>query len=295
MGILDGLFYFLSFYFFALLCYIPFADRLKRTGRRILLETALLCFVLAALPVMLYETSYSGVAQIASVAFYFLFFLYYKKTVQDGVQKLLFVTFIAVHTLCMGTELEFAVTTLAGAFPLALPTPAAWYALFFPVRIALYLAVGFIVHRVFTPRLREIKSGNMKGLLILPAVFASISIYRGADYFYKSAADPVYPITFLLLAVASFFVYWQMLRMLDSATKNARLEIETQRLEMKTDFYHQMAHDIRTPLTKISTNIQVANMGEVTDHERLIKSQAEIMEIAGMIDAALEDGGDGSE
>ena len=132
---------------------------------------------------------------------------------------------------------------------------------------------------------------DMKGLSALPVVFASISIYRGAEYYYNGVIDPLYPLIFLLLTAASFFVYWQMLRMLDSVTKSARLEIETQRLTMKTDFYHKMAHDLLTPLTIVSTSIQVAKV-EPEDKELMNKSQAEIMKMAGMINDALRGGDD---
>ncbi len=50
MTVLDFLFFFLSFYSFVLLCYIPFTDRLGRDKRKILRETALMCVVLSALP-----------------------------------------------------------------------------------------------------------------------------------------------------------------------------------------------------------------------------------------------------
>ncbi len=161
MTVLDFLFFFLSFYSFVLLCYIPFTDRLGRDKHKILRETALMCVVLSALPVVLSDVNYSEVAQAISVAFYFIFFFYHKRTVKDGTQKKLFTTFIAVHTLCLGTELEFAVMTLAGVFPLASPTVSPWFALFFPLRIALYVTVGFIMCRILGPRLREIKSGDM--------------------------------------------------------------------------------------------------------------------------------------
>jgi signal transduction histidine kinase len=195
----------------------------------------------------------------------------------------------------MGTELEFAITTLAGVFPLALPTPPSWYVLFIFVRIILYLMVGLFIYHMLTPRMREIKSVSMRGLLILPAIFAAISIYRGADYYYSGRIDPLYPITFLLLAIASFFVYWHILRMLDNSAKNAQLEIEAQRLETKAEFYRRMNHKIRTPLTRVSTNIQIANMREITDHERLIKAQQEIMQVSEMISTKQNDDDSGWE
>jgi signal transduction histidine kinase len=61
-------------------------------------------------------------------------------------------------------------------------------------------------------------------------------------------------------------------------------------LAAKTDFYHRMSHDLLTPLTVVSTNVQVANMKPETDHGRLVKSQAEIMKMAEMINRALDEG-----
>ncbi|GHS99221.1 hypothetical protein AGMMS50276_22430 [Synergistales bacterium] len=58
-------------------------------------------------------------------------------------------------------------------------------------------------------------------------------------------------------------------------------------LTAKTDLYHRLSHDLLTPLTKVSTNVQVANTKPETDHERLTKSQAEIMKMAEMINRAL--------
>jgi signal transduction histidine kinase len=60
-------------------------------------------------------------------------------------------------------------------------------------------------------------------------------------------------------------------------------------LTAETEFYRRMSHDLRTPLTRISTNIQIANRQQETDHERLTKSQDEIMGMADMIDTALGD------
>jgi hypothetical protein len=89
-----------------------------------------------------------------------------------------------------------------------------------------------------------------------------------------------------------FIVVTQCLTLSVSYAESKRREEE---LAAKTDFYRRMSHDLRTPLTKISTNIQIANRQEETDHERLTKSQDEIMRMAGIIDAALDDGGEGVE
>ncbi|MDR2889292.1 MAG: hypothetical protein LBV33_05570 [Lachnospiraceae bacterium] len=295
MDIFQLIHYTLSFYSFMVLCYIPFTDRLRQNRYKLALGIVLIGLFFSVFPGVLKWGGYSEATQILSIIFYFVFFFYYKRTVQEGGSKLLFMTFISVHSLCMGTELEFAITTLAGVFPLALPTPPSWYVLFIFVRIILYLMVGLFIYHMLTPRMREIKSVSMRGLLILPAIFAAISIYRGADYYYSGRIDPLYPITFLLLAIASFFVYWHILRMLDNSAKNAQLEIEAQRLETKAEFYRRMNHKIRTPLTRVSTNIQIANMREITDHERLIKAQQEIMQVSEMISTKQNDDDSGWE
>jgi hypothetical protein len=61
-------------------------------------------------------------------------------------------------------------------------------------------------------------------------------------------------------------------------------------LAARADLYHRLSHDLLTPLTVVSTNIQVANIEPETDHERLVKSQAEIMKMAEMINRALAEG-----
>jgi signal transduction histidine kinase len=72
----------------------------------------------------------------------------------------------------------------------------------------------------------------------------------------------------------------------------AETERREEELTRKTDFYRRMAHDLLTPLTKVSTNIQIAGLQDETDHERLEKSQEEIMRIAAMINDALSGGGE---
>jgi signal transduction histidine kinase len=60
-------------------------------------------------------------------------------------------------------------------------------------------------------------------------------------------------------------------------------------LAAKTAFYHKMSHDLLTPLTVVSTSIQVVKVAP-EDAELLKKSQAEIMKMAEMIHDALRDG-----
>ncbi|GHV32873.1 hypothetical protein FACS1894167_15830 [Synergistales bacterium] len=55
----------------------------------------------------------------------------------------------------------------------------------------------------------------------------------------------------------------------------------------KNDFYCRMSHALLTPLTKISTNVQIAKMGPEGAAGLLTKSQEEIMKMAEIINDAL--------
>ncbi len=58
-------------------------------------------------------------------------------------------------------------------------------------------------------------------------------------------------------------------------------------LSAQTDFYRKMSHNMRTPLTVVSTNIQTARRRPQEAYALLEDSQAEIMKMASMIDTAL--------
>jgi signal transduction histidine kinase len=74
------------------------------------------------------------------------------------------------------------------------------------------------------------------------------------------------------------------------AVSYAQTKRNEEELAAKTNFYHRMAHDLLTPLTIISSNIQVAK--ELPDKacEKLASSQAEIMRMAGTINDAIRGG-----
>lgn len=61
----------------------------------------------------------------------------------------------------------------------------------------------------------------------------------------------------------------------------------------KLAFMHQMSHDLLTPLTRVSTNVQMAGFAPETAGERLAHAQADIMAIAGMVNRALSDSKEG--
>ena len=140
----------------------------------------------------------------------------------------------------------------------------------------------------------------------IPMALTVTTAFRGR-YWRENPYNALYLISVVLMITWSFFtkvmfdnllfvpgvvthvfvVLTQCVMLVMSYAETKRREEE---LTAQTDFYRKMSHNIRTPLTKISTNIQIANRHEQTDHERLEKSQDEIMRIADMIDAALESG-----
>lgn len=61
----------------------------------------------------------------------------------------------------------------------------------------------------------------------------------------------------------------------------------------KLAFMHQMSHDLLTPLTRVSTNVQMAGFAPETAGERLAEAQADVMAIAGMVNRALADSKEG--
>jgi signal transduction histidine kinase len=102
--------------------------------------------------------------------------------------------------------------------------------------------------------------------------------------------NPVRAYFFAPFTLSNTFVMLCQFMRLSRGYADARRKAKE--LAAKNDFYHRVAHDLLTPLTKVSTNVQVANMKPETDHERLAKSQAEIMKMAGMINRALAEGRD---
>lgn len=107
------------------------------------------------------------------------------------------------------------------------------------------------------------------GLLVLPS--AQISIFAG------------YTLHNTFLMLSQFVILtWDYAE----ARRKAR------ELAEKNDFYHRMAHDLLTPLTVVSTNVQVAGMMPEKTPELLADTQDEIMKMARMIGDALDDAGE---
>lgn len=153
--------------------------------------------------------------------------------------------------------------------------------------------------------------------LIIPLALAVFAGTAALEYFrYRSKMAKRFALPTLVLAIAAilevvnyrlhftnalslFFLLGTLLFTLLLGVIGAQYILEThqklEKLAEKTDFYRQMSHNLRTPLTIVSTNIQTARRRPEEADELLTKSQAEIMKMAEMIDDALKDGGKGEE
>jgi hypothetical protein len=135
-------------------------------------------------------------------------------------------------------------------------------------------------------------------LTIIGAVTVMVTLlhdtlyYNGIHILSYEIAD-VGVVTFVLFQTAAMF-YGTMRRYAEARQESAAAKLEAEKLAEKTEFYRKMSHDLRTPLTIVSTNIQTAQRRPEEAFELLADSQAEIMRMAGMISDALKDGEKGA-
>ena len=259
-----------------LLCYLPFGGRLARPVRKIVVEASLACIAASSLCSLLYTAfGFDKSGNINTALFCIGGFFYYRKTVREGLQKLLFAFCVAIHAGSVAMGLETAAMVLAGVFDIERGN---WWEIgFIPVRIAVFFLAGWVVYRLFTPRLKQIQSRNMKWMWLVPAVFSSIVIFYYTLFYETSMTGYIYPIVIVILSILSFFIYATLLRALDTTAKNARLESEItlrdRQLDMQRAQYTRlmenaevvksMRHDLRHQLSVIK---RYSNSG---DREKL--------------------------
>lgn len=110
-------------------------------------------------------------------------------------------------------------------------------------------------------------------LYIIAPVSLAVFVLSGKGI----AFDSLFATVYWILSVAA-------LASIDVLEVRAREQEHARQL----DFFRRMNHNIRTPLTIISTNMQVCEAFPERNPELLPMSQEEIMKIAAMIDAALD-------
>jgi len=117
------------------------------------------------------------------------------------------------------------------------------------------------------------------------SIAASVSVSVFMDDIMRERSEMFALLGLLIAAIVIIAIVFSLLFI----NKYADTKNKAEELARKTEFYHRMAHDIITPLSRISTNIQVADIKNETDHKRLTDSQNDIMMIKDMITNALSD------
>ena len=130
---------------------------------------------------------------------------------------------------------------------------------------------------------------------LLPMTFFAFFIITHNPLDIESFKGSIFPSFRIMIYFAMLLACYLLKTSLQQASEAQTARNEADELAAKTDFFKKMNHNLRTPLTKISTNIQIAKTMPEDYKELLEKSQAEIMLIADMINDALDDGREGAD
>ncbi|MDR0875357.1 MAG: hypothetical protein LBN12_04010 [Clostridiales Family XIII bacterium] len=172
------------------------------------------------------------------------------------------------------------------ALALGLPLAAAWFVPFTAVSptISIMTLIPLLMCAVIAVRKKELRRDPFGALyllsLIIFIVWAPLTkIVFGDIYFVPAVASNL----FLVLTQCAML-----------AVNYAGAHRKAEELAAETAFYRRMSHDLRTPLTVVSTNIQTAQRRPEEAGKLLTDSQAEIMKMSDMISDALKDGEKGA-
>ena len=123
---------------------------------------------------------------------------------------------------------------------------------------------------------------------LIPMLFLIITMLSNSVL--TSDAQNIFFVVTRLLALAALMLVCYLL---DTALRQASaMEAATLAAEehaARAGFYQKMAHELLTPLTKVSTNVQVAKRHPEEAGTLLVKAHDEIMEIAEIINKALDE------
>jgi len=147
--------------------------------------------------------------------------------------------------------------------------------------MALLYVVALFVTSVLAAR--RLSLAQLRDRPYLGLYFISLIVF----ILWGSAANTVAKTYFFVAPLLSnTFTTLSQLIMLSQDYTRARRKVRE--LAAATDFYHRMAHDLLTPLTIVSTNVQIANKKPEEAPRLLQDAQQEIMTMAEMINNALD-------
>jgi len=215
-------------------------------------------------------------AVLASAVFYLTLFL----TRREIKTHLVFASFCLVSVIKLALETDGA-AALSGVF--AAGTGRAGenlYTVLFCLHGALF--AFFIVYITGAERAARI-SGRMKNKVNILyfmaagayAVCVFLKFFAGFIFMAPVVSD-------ICLILTHLYVFARQYA--DAAEKERRFDINA-------EIFNKISHDLRTPLTRISTNIQMAKFIPEESAEYLANTQADVMRMAEIINETFPDGG----
>ena len=176
------------------------------------------------------------------------------------------------------------------AFTVMLGIPLASI-LLLPSPLSLFVAFLIIVSTLFMTCIlaaRSLSLARVRSRPYLGLYFISLVYFLLWGTIANSIAQTYFFAAFVL---STTFMMLSQFVMLSQDYAEARWK--ARELTARTGFYRRMSHDLLTPLTKVSTNVQTARRRPREADALLAKSQDEIMKMADMIGDALEQGDEG--
>jgi signal transduction histidine kinase len=238
-----------------IICYLPFRNQLCRPMRKIVAEAGAAVLVLVLFSALLYEFFNLNVESYLNLLFMLVGFLYYRKTINEGLWKLLFMFSIVFHLATVNSGIIHLVI-----FTFEEITYINWLIYNVAVQSIFYPLVWLICYKFLFPYLRHIESRDMKNLWVFPLFFTVIIFYFGIEHNHTKIMNPYFPVIFTLFSIISFFVYGILLRILSGVSQNAKLRENTalaqQQLEMLQSHIadtKKAQHDLRHHMSVIKS------------------------------------------
>jgi len=257
-------------------------DRLKRSVKKIAVESSLVCAVICVLDA--YLLVYLGInyyTEYPALVFLLFSIIYYSRTVQEGLNKLLFVFFTVTHLAGLVGTIRIVLRNFFLYDYFSTMYDSATYIALCDLfetfcTIVFYPVVWFVMFYWFTPRLKQISSRHMRGLWLVPMAFFVLLMIMYPFYDYITTNQ----IIIILIGASSVFVLVLILRTIEIITRSSRLETENQamnhQLELQREHYRMIRthidetkrarHDLRHHLSVFQTYIETGETGKLADY-----------------------------
>jgi signal transduction histidine kinase len=265
------------------LIYNPFFDRLTWTKKRTMWLSAAFVVAFCIHGSFRYaETDIDPFANAYNIVIVLIVFVLYRKSIKEGIHKLLFIFSVIMHIAASIGDLRYGVQRLLREHSLLTEYIHMWKFIDAGLRIALYPLVWLMLSYWFIPRLKRIDSRHMKGLWFIPVVFFFISYSYTINQINEGMTfdATVYMIAFTIIVISSLAIYVLLLRILEGTAKNTRLEADILSINRQLDIQREqytrmyendvynkaMRHDMRHHLAVLDRLAEEENAGSVKEY-----------------------------